>query len=308
MMGVLNRRSRVFKAWDSSSTVRSKAYCYELTPDDFSINDPEMWFPSLLGPALSHPAVCALPVENRKILHIHYLLYFMDYTAQLEMGQVNEAVQCMSVGGLSEYFSAEDRRMGIQLYVDEGYHALFSLHLADQLATHYALDRVSSSRILNMHSLISSSAEVYKDLTRFCIAFVSETVIVRELLELTRDDLVRPVANMFMDHLHDEGRHSIYFIECFPILWRQLGAGERDHVVETLIKVLAVFSRPDARFVNSLFASHPTMASHVLPDLKRGWVERMRSLSASTIQAISRTDMLRNTHYHQLFKSAGLLS
>lgn len=69
---------------------------------------------------------------------------------------------------------------------------------------------MNSSRIKRLDQILQNAPPPLKGITRSCIALVSETLITHELYNLTRDSLVTPVAHMLIDHLHDEGRHTIF--------------------------------------------------------------------------------------------------
>lgn len=81
-------RSTAFKKWHKKSAVRSRPYRYEVQEDDFSVVDPNMWFPAILIPALDHPEVAALPVERLLHVHLTHLVHFLDYTTELEVAHV----------------------------------------------------------------------------------------------------------------------------------------------------------------------------------------------------------------------------
>ncbi|WP_447739368.1 diiron oxygenase [Pseudomonas laurentiana] len=236
-----DRSVAMFRDWHLSSAVRSRPYAYKFSEADFAQSEPGMWFPAALSSALAHDSVKALSKQELRTLHVYHLVYFMDYTTELEVAHVNEAVQCVVVGGLKKYFEDEERRIALKLYADEGYHALFSRDIADQVAKHFDLVRAKSARIVGLDRILEESPLRFRDLTRFCIAFVSETLIVCELLKLSRDSLVEPVAHMLIDHLHDEGRHAVFFSECFVRLWWKISRCEKNYVVEVLLEVLAVF-------------------------------------------------------------------
>lgn len=100
MKSITYRSSTVFKSWHMTSAVRSRPYAYHFSVEDFTQSEPDLWFPSALSPALAHDSVKQLSKNELLVLHAYHLVHFMDYTTQLEMGHINEAVQCIVAGDL----------------------------------------------------------------------------------------------------------------------------------------------------------------------------------------------------------------
>lgn len=308
MKTTTNRSCTVFKSWHTTSAVRSRPYAYHFSVEDFTQSEPDLWFPSALSPALAHDSTKQLSKKDQLILHAYHLVHFMDYTTQLEMSHINETIQCIVTGELKEYFDEKIHLTALKLYADEAYHALFSREIADQVASQFFLERISSARIKRLDQILQDSPQTFKSITRFCIAFVSETLITYELHSLTRDSLVAPVAHMLIDHLHDEGRHAIFFSDCFAQLWRQLHIPQKDYLVVTLLKALKAFCQPDVHFLRLVFKEHPSVEQVVIENMNKNWMLRMPTLSKMTLRAIMRTDLLEEDRYALQFRSTGLIA
>jgi len=302
-----HRSSAVFKNWHMTSAVRSRPYAYNFSVEDLTQSEPDRWFPSALSPALAHDSVKQLSKHELLVLHAYHLVHFLDYTTQLEMGHINETVRCIVAGDLKKYFDKDVHLNALKLYADEAYHALFSREIADQVAKHFCLERINSARIESLDQILQNTPPTLRSITRFCIAFISETLITQELYDLTRDSLVTPVANMLTDHLHDEARHSIFFSDCFVRLWPQIPTPHKDHLVATLIKILNAFCSPDESFLNSIFKNHPSTGKVVIDHLKNNCMLRISTISKITMMAIRRTDLLKDAGYTLQFRAAGIV-
>ncbi len=298
----------LFRNWHSSSTVRSRPFAYQFTKADFAQTEPSLWFPAELSPALTHDSVQALPKKELLNLHVAHLVHFMDYTTTLEISYVNEAVHCIIAGNLQKYFEEEARCAALKLYADEGYHALFSKTIADHAAQHYSLERTNSTRLESLNYILEKSPKTFKCLTRFCIGFVSETLITPELLKLSSHTLVDPVANMLRDHIHDEGRHAIFFSECFTSLWQKISKIERDYVAHILPTIIMAFCEPDLPFLHKLFKTRPRLGGDVAAYVLANRSSRVMHICAPTLRAIERTELLANKDYFLLFKASGLVA
>ena len=303
-----NRSITLFRNWHSSSAVRSRPYAYQFTKADFAQTEPSLWFPSALSSALAHESVKLLSKKELLIVHAHHLVHFMDYTTALEMTHVNEAVRCIVVGSLNKYFENEEHRIALKLYADEGYHALFSKDIADQVAKHFNLVRAKPTRIEELDFILDKSPPDLKCLTRFCIGFVSETLITHELHKLSSGALVGPVTNMLRDHLYDEGRHAVFFSDCFARLWRQIPKIEKDYVAKILPEVLIAFCQPDLPFLRMVFKTRPTLRDEVSAHALANQAIRMMEICGPTLRAVECTDLLDDESYFLHFQSAGLVA
>lgn len=303
-----DRSAATFRNWYSSSTVRSRPYGYLLSEQDFREVNPDRWFPSSMAPALAHTEITNLPLPERLHLHINHLTYFLDYTTDLEITHVNKAVKSITHGPLKKYFDSSDHRAALKLYVDEGYHALFSRELADQVTNHFKLKRRRSARINAFSELVAKTPSSHQDLTQFIIAFVSETLITKELFDLSRQMLIPGVYNLLIDHLHDEGKHSAYFSYCFEKLWSRLSESQQDFAARSLLEILLIFGRPDKEFILSLFASDTRQGELVLKHLEARVTERIAALAIPTMQTVQRTTLLQKHDLLHLFKTYGILT
>ncbi|MEW5623943.1 diiron oxygenase [Pseudomonas putida] len=308
MNKLANRSITLFRNWHSSSAVRSRPYAYQFTKADFAQTDPGLWFPIALSPALAHDAIKSLPKKELLIAHASHLVYFMDYTTALEMTHVNEAVRCIVTGSLSKYFENKERRIALKIYADEAYHALFSKDIADHVAQHFNLVRIRPARLDRLDRVIDKSPPALECLTRFCIGFVSETLITHELLKLSSEALVGPVTNMLRDHLHDEGRHAVFFSECFVSLWRNISKMEKDYVAQILPEVLIAFCQPDLSCLRMLLRNRPDLGDEISAYMEANWTIRMIEICGPTLRAIQLTDLLDDEGYFLQFQSAGLIA
>ena len=111
---------------------------------------------------------------------------------------------------------------------------------------------------------------------------------------------------MLIDHLHDEGRHAIFFSDCFAQLWHQLSISQKDYLVPTSLKALLAFCQPDEPFLQSIFKKHPSIAKVIINDITSNWKLRIPAISKITLQAIKRTKLLKDERYAIQFRAAGL--
>jgi hypothetical protein len=300
--------------WNVRASVRSSTRDYRL-PDDLQRQlETRHWFPPVLLPYLSHPAIEAAGHNVVLRLTANHLVHFLDYTTLLEHRIVNRAVETIVHGELPAFIPSRMKNAALQLYTDEGYHALFSNHLAEQIAGLYGIpDRpVMPLRITRFNSLIARTHEQNRPLTWFLLGFVSETIIARELLDICHDSLVSCVHDMLRDHLSDEARHSRYFAEAFHYLWLTLNSRRRVFAARTLLEIIKAFFEVDEPWLRQSLLE-AGIAENVIGEILDGMCTananrlRARMGAASTLDALRKSGFFAVPQNNKLFARAGLI-
>jgi P-aminobenzoate N-oxygenase AurF len=228
----------------------------------------KVFFPAHLVPYLDHPAVAALPEPERVALTVRHLYQFLQATTHVETRVVNRTAERIANGRSGVELSTADRMDAFKIYCDEGYHALYSLDLADQIAATTGtpvpnldygtfVDRLASTA----HELLPGEA----DLAQMLQVVVFETLITAVLNELPADaTVVTTVRDVMRDHARDEGRHHRFFTQFFHRLWAQLDATHRGRVAHALPTMIEQCLQADL---------YPVRASLALASLDANRVE-----------------------------------
>ncbi|WP_192562742.1 diiron oxygenase [Pseudomonas gozinkensis] len=300
--------------WNTRASVRTSSHDYRL-PDDLQKQlETRHWFPPAFLPYLAHPVIEA---AGRSMLHrltARHLVHFLDYTTLLEHRIVNRAVETIVHGELPVEVPAPMKTAALQLYTDEGYHALFSSQVAEQIAGVYALSArpAMPRRITRMNLLIARTGQEQRPLVCFLLGFVSETIIARELLDVCRDSLVSGVNDMLRDHLTDEARHSRYFTEVFHYLWLRLGPRQRTFTATTLLDIFAIFFEVDELWLQESL-SGAGIANTTVTDIlgtmttTQASQRRARAGSLATLNALKKAGFFNEPQNQTLFAKAGLI-
>ena len=300
--------------WNNHASVRTSRHDYQL-PEDLQLQlQTRFWFPPAFLPYLSHPAIEAAGSKVMHRLAASHLVHFLDYTTLLEHRIVNRAVETIVHGELPAYIPSRMKTAALQLYTDEGYHALFSHHLAEQIAElHGFTGRPQMPlRITRLTGQIARTPESKRPLAWFLLGFVSETIIARELLEVCRNSLVSSVNDMLRDHLADEARHSRYFAEVFHYLWLALNNRQRTFASRSLLEIIGMFFEADERWLQQSLrgagitdsAVTDIIASVTAPQATR---RRARSGATATLDALKRAGFFAWPTNQQRFAKAGLI-
>ncbi|MDN4544421.1 diiron oxygenase [Pseudomonas sp. C32] len=300
--------------WNTRSSVRSSKHCYLLPPDLNEQLKTRHWFPPAFLSYLNHPE---LKTKNKAItqrLSANHLVHFLDYTTLLEHRIVNRSVEIIAHNELGIVIPTRMKTAALQLYTDEGYHALFSSNLAEQIADLYGMtDRpVIPQRITRLNELIDRTSTKHKALAWFLVGFVSETIIAKELLEACRDALVSTVQEMLRDHLADEARHSRYFCEVFHYFWQNFSGVQRAVAAKLLIEILLIFFETDECWLSGSLRSVGLNKKSVAQIIAYMADEHarllcIRSSASATFQALKEAGFFDLPTNRQLFSEAGLI-
>jgi hypothetical protein len=300
--------------WDNRASVRCSTHDYRLPGDVEQQLQTRYWFPPAFLPYLTHPAIQAKGRDTLHRLTANHLVYFLDYTTLLEHRIVNRAVEVIVHRELPIYIPLPMKHAALQLYTDEGYHALFSNQIAEQIAAFYSITRrpVIPRRITRMNALIARTPEKNRALAWFLLGFVSETIIARELLEACRDALVSSVNDMLRDHLADEARHSRYFAEAFHYFWIAMNSRQRLFASKTLVEIISIFFEADESWLQQSLRSAGIADSDAL-EIVAGMTTmqarraRARAGSRPTLEALHKAGFFALPHNRTLFAKAGLI-
>lgn len=310
------RRSYTLGDWDNRSAVRSCKSSYQLPPCDELEQELQTrdWFPAAFIPYFAEPAIQHSERSVQQRLAANHLVYFLHYTTILEHKIVNRSVETLIHGDLQIQLPETMKIAALQLYTDEGYHALFSYQLAEQVVQLYAMPASPAlpKRIRLMHELLARCPEAQRPLTWFLLGFVSETIIAKELLNIAGEKLVSRVYQMFREHLEDEARHSRYFSEVFDYLWTRLSPEQQRFSAGQLIDIIFIFAAVDQDWLDASLndAGIPqAVAGTVIHSLLQPSAEtqRARSIAGATLQAMTRAGFFEHEDNRRLFAHTGLI-
>jgi hypothetical protein len=198
----------------------------------------KVFFPQDLIPYLTHDAVRSLPPARLRELTIRHLYQFLLSTTHLEMRIVNRAAERIANNRVGLQLPLSVRLDAFKVYCDEGYHALYSLDLADQIAAATQIplplwdygacvDRLEDTR---NHRLPDQPV-----LAELLQVIIFETLITAALNELPNNaTVITTVRELMHDHARDEGRHHRFFSALFHELWAHLEPSLRVRVVQVI--------------------------------------------------------------------------
>jgi hypothetical protein len=276
----------------------------------------KIFFPDELVPYLRHEAVRALPQERRRELTVRHLYQFLMSTTHLETRVVNAGAERIANGRSGVELPLAARMDAFKIYCDEGYHALYSLDMVDQIAavtgiavpdwdygTFVARLEATARRLLPDEPIIAQLLQVV----------VFETLITAVLNELPGNPaVVTTVRELMRDHAKDEGRHHRFFAAFFHQLWTGLDAPLRPRVaaaIPALIRDCLTWDLEPARRSLSLAgldrdASHAVIADCYGGHAGEQWI---REVAVATVRTCESAGVFEVPGAREAFAAAGLV-
>ncbi|HSV64767.1 MAG TPA: diiron oxygenase [Mycobacteriales bacterium] len=260
-----------------------------------------VFFPATLVPYLTHDAVRVLPPERLRELTIRHLYQFLFSTAHLETRVVNRGAELIANNRVGFDVPMAHRIDAFKVYCDEGYHSLYSLDLANQVAgaTQVAIPEWGYGGLVDR--LDATAAALVPDnpeLARLMQVVVFETLITAVLNEVPADPtVITAIRQITRDHARDEGRHHRFFSAFFHQLWPSLDAAVRVTLavaLPALVRGCLAWDLEPVRSSLVLAGIDPPTAAAVISDCYGvdAGNARMRDMARTTVK---------------LFQSAGVL-
>lgn len=223
-------------------------------------------FPVELAPAAQHPLVTALDAEQVLGLLNNHLFRYLDFTAKLEMVVVNDVVKDLVFGHTPFHLSDDAILCAHQIYVDEAYHALFSVDLLHQAKKLLGIDPILPQKpafLVVLNDLLSrANSEHHRRLIRLFFVIVSETLITSSLTDVRRSrETTDAVRRSIGDHAVDEARHQVFFAELLIAIWPELNDADRRFCLRLIPDLIFAFVRPDLAAIRSELIGHGLSAA-----------------------------------------------
>jgi hypothetical protein len=250
-----------------------------------------VFFPDRLVPHLGHEALRDLPARRRRELTIRHLYQFLLATAHVETRIVNPAAELIADDRSGLDLPMSMRLDAFKVYCDEGYHSLYSLDLADQVAadTGVAIPKLDYGGFVDR--LAETGRRLLPDqpqLVPLLQVVVFETLITAVLNEIPHDPtVITAVRDITRDHARDEGHHHRFFSGFFHELWHQLDPSLRKPVAHALPPLIHACLGWDVEPVRSslrLAGLDAAIADQVVRDCYIDEPERMANICRATVR------------------------
>jgi hypothetical protein len=286
--------SSPFERWYDTAGVRGGAR--RMFADE--TDDGKVFYPQRLVPYLAHEALADLTANQRRELTIRHLYQFLLSTTHLETRIVNTTAERIATGRSGLGLPNRVRLDAFKVYCDEGYHALYSLDLADQIAAATGIAIPAWDYGGFVDRLEEAGRRTLPDepaLVPLLQTVVFETLVTAVLNEIPNDPtVISVVRDLTRDHAKDEGHHHRFFAQFFHELWTDLDhriRGPVAHALPALIQACLTWDTEPIRASLVMSGVYSGTAAAVIAD-----VYTVRGGNADICRATMRT-----------FRSAGVL-
>lgn len=236
----------ILDAWHDKAGVRKDP---RLVVGDEEIAT-KKFFPDHVVPHLCHPLVVARAEPVRRYLAAQHLYQWLRFTERFEVEVVLRTVQAIADGVSGVELSKKMRRYAMKICVDEQFHALYSVDVADQIEERSGIPALPFDFAPHLRHIdgVAEANPGYTKLVKLLQVIVFETLITSLLQDVPRDeDLITVVRNTVRDHAADEVYHHAYFARVFKELWTQLDPADKRAVAHFLPAVIVRSLRPATR-------------------------------------------------------------
>jgi hypothetical protein len=237
--------SRVAESWYESAGVRARP---RRTLDE-EREEGLAVFPAHLVPHLDHEAVARLGADARGALLAQHFYQYMYFTTHLETRVVNRGTALIAHGQVDLTLDPRARLDAFKIYCDEGYHALFSLDVVQQVEKSLAVPALPydfAPRMARLEHTAETFLPDHGSLGQLLQVVAFETVVTRFLAQIPRDPGVfQVVREVVDDHVRDEVHHHAYFVKFFKEVWASLSTPLRRQVACAMPHFVNDCLRPD---------------------------------------------------------------
>jgi hypothetical protein len=301
-----------FSKWDAVAAIRTKPRQRLIPAKGARVSDLVLFSPDLV-PLADHPAVRARELSNA--IRMQHLYRYLHFTAILEQQYVNPAIARIA-----------SREMGFELpnsmiidayriYCDEGYHALCSADLSQQIIDFGGVAPINRSRpqaFIELDALIARTSGDQKPLLGLAFVIVSETLISAILATSHADVRVEPaVRQVILEHAQDEAVHSAYFSDLTKIIWPQLTPAMRSAMACAIPRFISAFLSPDVAHYAHVLAHlgyEREQGQQILADCfsQQSVLDAIQAASTATVGLVEAVGALELSEVQDAFQRSGI--
>jgi hypothetical protein len=247
---------------------------------------------------------------------VRHLYQFLLSATHVETRIVNRAAEMIATNRSGLDLPVPVRLDAFKIYCDEGYHALYSYDLADQIAAVTGIpipDCDYGGLVTRLEETGARLLPGEPRLVALLQVVVFETLITAVLNELPNDtSVITTVRDLMRDHARDEGRHHRFFTAFLHELWAQLDPSLRRPVALMLpafIRACLLWDIDPVRTSLTLAGLDGPTADQVVHDCYRGeqGITRIQEICQATLRACQSAGVLDVPGARDEFAAYGLI-
>ncbi len=212
--------------WEQRASIRTRPGKFI----DFTI--PGAFFPEENQPIFLADMMSGMDNERKSKILTQSLFKYLNDIVNLEIKLINSACNKIIYGDLAVKFDEQIKLNAYTVIIDEYYHVYIARHMINQLREHDAdlgaLSYPDSDAYVAVTEVMKRLPERCHDIFEIIAVCIFETTLVRELVEFFNSDGVHPSIKYYVnDHMNDESRHYIFFLELLGYIWTRLDENDQ---------------------------------------------------------------------------------
>lgn len=305
------------KDWDKHAAVRVSNKSYDLNIDNISSNEDLNWHLPSYSLVLEHDDLKSLDDDQKKFVMGTQLLEFVEKTTIFEVEHVNNVANSLALGKYDFEIPNILKVDAFKIYTDEGFHALFSKKMSDDIKKYYKIEDDITPYLKNFFSKLnnigSKFGKKYSYLSNLSSTIVSESMIVQDISNEMRGIVYEPIIEMFKDHMIDEAYHANYFGTLLKVIWPQLSDKQKEIMSSNLCESILLMSKPrvDIYYYSlSKLGFDKKRISEIINDVydnKETKKNTLKKKSSQVLKLLKNSGVFNFTFAKEKFKRNGLI-
>ncbi|RDH42121.1 diiron oxygenase [Zooshikella ganghwensis] len=302
--------SKYVEKWEKRSSIRTR-------PEkkiDFELDG--FFFPEDKQPVLLDGRLKDISIENKSELLIRSLFKYLNDIVTLEIKLINSACNKIIYNDLPVAYPEQIKMNAYTVIIDEYYHVYVARDLINQLKARYPYlteDALpDSDSFCAVNEIMKRLDAEHHDLFEIIAVCIFETTLVKELVEFFKSESVHPsIKNYVNDHMNDESRHYIYFLELLQYTWDRLPDKARRDIGSNIADFVKMYLNIESEkefnlnYLDSIIADHEENKQTVNAIYKGFEVTPDVPIVKNVISALKRTGLLDDENVKSGFTNIG---
>ncbi|MBU2571492.1 MAG: diiron oxygenase [Gammaproteobacteria bacterium] len=207
-------------SWESTATIRNR-------PRRVIEDDNLRYYPMNRQPLCTHPVIVQLDQKVQDLILVQSLYKYINDIIIFETEIVNKTAREIAKGNFPFLFPFDCRYDAMSVVIDEDYHAYVAMNYMHQVQERTGIAPIELPSEIELSRAIPRAlctlAPQYQAGMELIAVAISENTVTAEVAAFSKDpSLKRSVKGLMVDHLADEGRHSIFWINLVKHYWANI--------------------------------------------------------------------------------------
>ncbi len=211
--------------WEQRATIRSR-------PRRVVEDDDLRYYPVERQPLYAHPAIVEAGPNVQDFILLQSFYKYINDVIIFETEIVNRTALAIAKNRFPFEFPFPCKSDAMSVVIDEHYHAYVAMDYLDQVERSTGIAPIPQNKEIELSRAIplamAQVAQEHAPGMELIAVAISENTVTAEVAAFSRDaTLKRSVKGVMADHLADEGRHSVFWINLVKLYWANVDEDTR---------------------------------------------------------------------------------